>query len=235
MTLKLFKFTRQAKEHKKSSPSDYDVIEEILAGDIDRYAVIMRRYNQRLFRIARSILLDEQRAMDAVQNAHIKAYQNLPGFHGERGFSTWISVIARNEALMIRRKYHAEKFEQLDSHSQQAGNVISADARPSAPAKPEELMENNQLRRLLNSHIDNLPEKFRTVFIMRCVEELSVKETAAILELNPATVKTRVFRAKSLLQESITRQHRSSAYEFGGSHCDEIVRRVLAEIRRMSD
>lgn len=211
--------------------SDYEVIQQILAGDSNQYQVIMRKYNQRLYRIARSIVMDDGRALDVVQEAHIKAFQKLNSFEGETGFPAWLCVITRNEALMVLRKLKPENILPVDVN--EFDNICNIDMNSliNTPDQPDSIVENRQLRAQLNQQIDSLPEIFRTVFIMRGVEQLSINETAKILDIQTATVKTRYFRAKAMLQEQLTNQCRESAYEVGGIHCDKIVNHVLAYIK----
>ncbi|MGH1538780.1 MAG: RNA polymerase sigma factor [Arenicella sp.] len=212
------------------SASDYSIVKRIVAGELDAYQVIMRRYNQRLFRIARSIVMDDGLAMDVVQEAHIKAYQKLTQFKGETGFAAWLSVITKNEALMQLRKL---KHETAIPEREHRPNRIEDDAMNewgNEKRSPDSVVENKQLRAQLNRYIDKLPDAFRMVFILRGVEQLTVRETAEILDLNNATVKTRYFRAKALLQKQILEhyeQNNTEIYEFGGQHCDEIVFNVM--------
>ncbi len=213
-----------------SSLNDYQIIELINAGSNDQYELIMRRYNQRLFRIARSILLDDHLAMDAVQNAHIKVFNNLSKYQGDRGFSTWISTIARNEALMMLRKMNSNKLVELEESNSATILPIHADSSIATLKDPEDELANSELRLLLNSHIDSLPERFREAFVMRCVEGFSVRETSEILGVNAATIKTRVFRAKALLHQRIASKYGDRAYEIGGYHCDQIVGNVMQRV-----
>jgi len=213
-----------------SSLNDYQIIELINAGHNEQYELITRRYNQRLYRIARSILLDDQLAMDAVQNAHIKVFNNLSTYQGDSGFSTWISTIARNEALMMLRKIRSEKLVELDESNKATILPIHADSSIATLKNPEDELANSELRLLLNSHIDSLPERFREAFVMRCVEGFSVRETSEILDVNAVTIKTRVFRAKALLHQRIASKYGDRTYEIGGHHCDQIVSNVMQKV-----
>jgi len=210
-----------------SLPTDYEIIELLREGHVEHYEVLMRRYNQRLFRIARSILLEDQLAMDAVQNAHVNVYKHILKYQGETGFPTWISTIARNEALMILRKIKSEKLVELNENESLRIVPIHTDSVKQLQRSPEDELANTELRALLNSNIDSLPTHFREAFVMRCVEGFSVRETSDILGVNAVTVKTRVFRAKALLQERIASEYGNKTYEIGGSHCDHIVVNVM--------
>lgn len=217
-----------------SNISDNDIIQRIKEGDKDAYGNIMRRYNQRLFRIVRSFVTDDAAAMDIVQETHIKAYTKLDTFRGPTGFLTWLATIARNEALMYLRKHKREVamsndenlgFEQSDIENKSASLEVLPDA----------LVENHQLKHLLNKNIDKLPEDFRTVFVLRAIEQCSVKSSAQILGIKEETVKTRYFRAKRLLREEVMIYLKGSGmniYEFGGHHCDIIVHNVMKHIYR---
>lgn len=217
-----------------SSLSDEKIIQRIKEGDVDAYGSIMRRYNQRVYRIARSIVTDDAAAMDIVQEAHIKAFTKLKSFRGDTGFFAWLAAITRNEALMYIRKYKREVsmqddeiefFEHLDSEY----NATDSDELP------DTLIENKQVQILINQNIDKLPESFRIVFVLRAVEQCSVKETAQILDIKEETVKTRFFRAKRLLRGHIQGYIDGlgmKIYEFGGHHCDIIVHNVMEEVHK---
>ncbi len=214
-----------------SEISDNDIVKRIKAGDVNAYGSIMRRYNQRIYRIARSFVTDDAAAMNIVQEAHIKAYTKIDSFRGPSGFFAWLASITRNEALMHLRKHKREVSMEEDDIDliQQSNNKFFTDDK-----LPDALIENKQLQSLINKNIDKLPENFRTVFVLRAVEQLSVKETAKILDIKEETVKTRFFRAKRLLREQIQVYLNSvgmSVYEFGGDHCNMIVHNVLHQIK----
>ncbi len=216
--------------------TDLDIITRIKAGDDNAYGDIIRRYNQRMFRVARSIVTDDAAAMDIVQEAHIKAYTKLNEFRGSIQFFSWLATITRNEAFMYLRKYKREVsmtddviqlFENTESdhkiNIQQSNNKDL----------PDTTLENAQLQKLIVKHIDKLPEDFRIVFVLRAVEQLSVKETAEILNIKEKTVKTRYFRAKRILRSQIQSYLKVTGmqiYEFGDHHCDVIYSNVMAYI-----
>jgi RNA polymerase sigma-70 factor (ECF subfamily) len=213
--------------------SDEELIQRIKDGETDAYGGIMRRYNQRIYRIARSIVTDDAAAMDIVQEAHIKAYTKINDFRGETRFFAWLAAITRNEALMYVRKYKREVSMQDDEI--QFFEQSHKESHPAEPeALPDTLLENKQIQSLIDKNIDKLPENFRTVFILRAVEQFSVKETAQILDIKEETVKTRFFRAKRLLKEQIQIYLDNAGmkiYEFGGDHCDIIVHNVMEKIK----
>ena len=201
-----------------------------LARDAGALAEIMRRNNRRLYRAAWGILRDEQEAEDAVQDCYLKAFAALPNFRGEAALSTWLTRIAINEALMRRRK--------RQSQAASIGNVIPLrpEGMPSdEPAEdptlsPESAAMRTQLRPYLEQAVGSLPEDQRAVFVLRALEELSVEETAQILDLNPQTVRTRFLRARRKLQEQLQRELKLTFGEmlpFAGARCDRLVERVL--------
>lgn len=213
--------------------SDDAIIKSIKAGDANAYGGIMRRYNQRIFRIARSIVLDDAAAMDIVQEAHIKAYTKLGDFQGASSFITWLASITRNEALMYLRK-HKREVSMPDNEMEFIDQNIKDNTSVEYSDLPDAFLENKQLQKLINQNIDILPENFRTVFILRAIEQFSVRETAEILEIREETVKTRYFRAKRLLRGQIQTYLDAvgmKIYEFGGHHCDIIVSNVMSIIQ----
>lgn len=214
--------------------TDEEILQRIRDGDSDAYGGIMRRYNQRIFRIARSFVTDDAAAMDIVQEAHIKAYSKLDEFRGPSGFAAWLGSIARNESLMYLRKFKKEVVMSDDEIEilKQAENVHQLN---SAINLPDTKLENKQLLTLINGQIDQLPVDFRSVFICRAIEQFSVRETAEILDIKEETVKTRYFRAKRLLRgqlQNLLETVGMKVYEFGGFHCDIIVANVLSHIRQ---
>lgn len=191
-----------------------------LARDHDRGAVeaLMRRHNRRLFRVTRSILRDNIAAEDAVQATYLRAFAGLETYEAKNRFGAWLSRIAFNEALQIRRDPHA-------------GAASLAESTRTAPATG--LVETAHARALLEHAIDGLPEHFRIVFVMRVVQGLDVRETAESLDLNLTTVRTRQFRAQRHLREELTRKLReesSDLFEVGEEGADRVVARVLERL-----
>ena len=209
--------------------SDETIVERVRAGDVALYEIIVRRHNQRLYRTIRAVLRDDRDVEDVMQQAYIDAYTHLDQFRGTAKFSTWLTRIAVNRAIRTGRG---------------SGPVlVPAAADPDraieqAPAKnidPEHAMYGHELKVVLESLIEQLPEQFRVVFVMREVEGLSTAETAACLELNEETVKTRLHRAKRLLKDRLDRDlgpAASSVYAFHLSRCDRVVDGVMAAITR---
>jgi RNA polymerase sigma-70 factor (ECF subfamily) len=185
----------------------------------------MRRHNRTLFRTARAILRDDAEAEDAVQEAYIQAYRALATFRGEAKFSTWLVRIVGNEALMRRRR-NAKSAEVIPMQS-------DIETLTSEEAGPENETLRGQMRRILEARIDRLPDGYRSVFVLRALEEMSVEETASALGIPDATVRTRYFRARSMLRESLARDidvTMEDAFSFAGVRCDRIVENVLRAI-----
>jgi RNA polymerase sigma-70 factor, ECF subfamily len=198
-------------------PTDTELIASILAGDLGAMETLMRLYNRRLYRTARAILRDDAEAEDAVQEAYLQAFRKLATFRGESKLSTWLVRITANQALMRRRR------------NPRSGDAAGEEVASEAPG-PQDDAERAQMRRLLEAHIDALPDGYRSVFVLRAVEELSVEETAAALAIPPATVRSRYFRARGLLRSWMPAEldpARRDAFAFAGARCDRIVRKVL--------
>ena len=199
-------------------PTDTELIGRILSGDMRAMETMMRLHNRTLYRTARAILRDDAEAEDAVQEAYLHAYRKLNTFRGESKLSTWLVRIAANEALMRRRRNPkpAEAAEETEAISESPG--------------PQDDAERAEMRRLLEAHIDALPDGYRAVFVLRAVEEFSVEETAAVLAIPPATVRSRYFRARGLLRSWMAGLNATpnDAFAFAGARCDRIVRTVLA-------
>lgn len=211
---------------------DHVVVGRILAGDIELFELIMRRYNRRLFRIARGILGTDAEAEDTVQEAYIRAYLKLGQFRGPDGFASWLGKITTNEALMRHRRRGPVSIP-LSEFDERA-HERAAMTEPHSPATdPEASLHELQMRKLLEQAIDALPEVYRVAFVLREVEQMSVAEAAACLDIEPATVKTRVHRARKLLQRNLTAELGSAlrgAFAFDGDRCDRLVKRVLQRL-----
>jgi RNA polymerase sigma-70 factor (ECF subfamily) len=199
---------------------DLLLVERARGKDTRAFEALMRRYNRRLFRIARSILRDNDAADDAVQEAHIRAFTNLDRYEPTGKFGAWLARLAFNEALMIRRRSRPDTvpLDQIDASSL------------TSTASDADQLDAVQTRQLLEQAVDSLPEVFRTVFVLRVVEQLSGVETAACLGINETTVRTRLFRAQQRLRTDLARRlraERANVFEFDNERCDRIVARVL--------
>jgi RNA polymerase sigma-70 factor (ECF subfamily) len=213
--------------------SDPELAQCIAAGDQNAFELLMRRHNHVLYRTARSILKDDAEAEDAVQEAYLLAYRAIGGFRGDAKLSTWLVRIAANEAIArLRKRSRSAQVIRLDGEAA-AEDIPEDGMNESKPEQPEQSARRAETRRLLEAKIDGLPDAFRTVFVLRAVEEFSVEETAAALAIPEATVRTRFFRAKSLLREALSKEidlAHGDAFSFAGERCDRIVANVIARL-----
>lgn len=210
--------------------SDADLLARVLNGDLVAYEGIMRRHNQRLFRLARSIVTVDAEAMDVVQESYITAYERLADLRDPASLGTWLCRIARNTSLMHLRKnrrYQVMNEPELE-------NVLNFSRPTAEQEQPDRQLATEELRRLLESCVDQLPEVFRTVFMLRAVEHCSVNTVAEILGIKEATVKTRFHRARRLLQKHLLEYSDTGSiaiHEFAGARCEAIVQGVLRQLR----
>lgn len=208
--------------------SDAMLAQRASNGDLRAFEDIVRRYNQPLYRFARSLLKESSAAQDVLQEAYFKVYQRIGSFRGPAGFASWIFTIVRNEALMYLRS--TARYGQLTERV-----WATAETEVHRELGPDDMLSWEQLAELADRCIDSLPDKMRTVFILREVDALSVNETATILGVNETTVKMRAVRAKKLLRSRLDQRLRNAGvdvYEFGGARCDNITALVVARIRR---
>ena len=216
---------------------DVDIARRIAAGDCDALRVMMRRYNQTLYRTARSILRDDAEAEDAVQEAYLLAYRAMGGFRGDAKLSTWLVRIVANEAIgRVRKRSRRAEVVELNGQTEHEGEAPEITMNEASPEQPERAALRAETRRLIEAKIDLLPDSFRAVFVLRAVEELTVEETAVCLSIPQATVRTRYFRARSLLREALAREIDVSvedAFTFAGERCDRIVAGVLARLKTL--
>ena len=217
--------------------SDLEIAQRIAAGDRGVLERLMRKNNQRLFRTARSILKDDAEAEDAVQEAYLLAYQAMAGFRGGASLSTWLVRIVANEAIArARKRSRRAEVIHLEGTTDPDGEHREEDELASSTEQPEQAVLRAETRRLIEAKIDQLPDVFRTVFVLRAVEELTVEEAAECLGIPPATVRTRYFRAKGLLREAIAHDVDVSleeAFAFAGDRCDRIVAGVLERLKHL--
>jgi len=197
--------------------------------DLAAFEALMRRHNRRLFRVTRGILRDVDAAEDAVQETYLRAFTRLDSYRPEGKFGAWLTRVALNEALMMRRRVRGDTVS-LEEAGEEALSV--EDHGPETPGA-EQYVEAAHARALLEHAIDALPENFRMVFVLRVVEGLDVRETAESLEINPTTVRTRLFRAHRQLRADLAlrlRGETAEIFDFGAERCDRVVERVLARL-----
>ncbi|MGH7893160.1 MAG: RNA polymerase sigma factor [Candidatus Binatia bacterium] len=202
--------------------TDDMVVARVLAGAPESFEVLMRRYNQRLFRAARAVLRDEAEAEDVVQDAWVRAYTHLRQFSGRASFATWVTRIAIHESFARRRR--RARHVALGEHAA----TLFAHTRP-----PDEVVGARQVAEALESAVDALPAPYRMAFVLRDLEGLDTTETAACLDVPEATVKTRLHRARNLLRTHLDATLDVSTdrvFAFGGQRCDRIVAAVLARV-----
>lgn len=217
-------------EARHDGMADAEIARRVAAGDQDAFRLLMRRHNQTLYRAARAILRDDAEAEEAVQEAYLRAYGAMGGFRDEAKLSTWLVRIVVNEALGRARK-RRRGAEVIPLGGETGEELMAQDA----PEQPERGAMRAETRRLLERRIDALPEAFRAVFVLRALEEMSVEETAAALDIPAATVRTRFFRARGLLREALAREIDSAfdeAFSFAGERCDRIVAGVFARLNQ---
>ena len=209
---------------------DVALSRRVIAGDVAAFELLMRRYNQRLYRLARSMLRDDAEAEDALQDAYLSAYESMASFRGEASLATWLSRVVSNQCLQrMRRSARRNNIVPMVSLGGPDEEEHHAMPTPENEA-PDRLLARAELRAVLERKLDELPESYRTVFVLRSVEELSVEETAQCLNLPEATVRTRHFRARSLLREALAQEidlAERDVFSFDGERCDRIVAGVL--------
>jgi len=210
----------------KQDPSpDAELVARILGGEKRLYAVLLRRYNQRLFRTARAIVRRDDEAEDVVQQAYVVAYAKLVQFRGEASFGTWLTRIAVHEALGRIRKAN-KRGAHLELVESDEGEGMDSPERD-----PEQETQRRQVGRLLEKTIDGLPDTLRVVFMMRDVEELNTAEAAACLDLSEEAVRARLHRARSLMRERLSAVDSApDAFHFAGDRCDRIVLGVVEKL-----
>jgi RNA polymerase sigma-70 factor, ECF subfamily len=205
--------------------TDDAIVARVLEGDTAAFELLMRRHNQRVFRATRAVLHDDDEAEDAMQAAYVSAYTHLRDFGGRSAFSTWLTRIAIHEAFARLRK--AKRTASLDDTEIQEEEMAQT-------RSPEDAASDVELRALLEDAVDSLPLGFRTVFVMRAVEEMSAVDVAVALGIPEETVRTRLHRARGLLRDRLAKQLEDSApqaYGFHLSRCDRVVAAVLARLK----
>jgi RNA polymerase sigma-70 factor (ECF subfamily) len=213
---------------------DLALVERARSRDGAAVRLIMQRHNRRLYRTARSVLDDDAEAEDVVQEAYVRAFTHLDGFRGEAKLSTWLTRIALNEALgRLRRRRTMVDLKDIDAIDDQG--EVRVIYLPSArqDSDPEAADARAEVRRLLERAVDELPESFRIVFVLRDIEEMSIEETASHLGLRPETVRTRLHRARRLLRQSLDRTlspAMSDVFPCAGPRCAWITQAVLERL-----
>jgi RNA polymerase sigma-70 factor (ECF subfamily) len=220
----------QAEPQAGARADDAALVARALARDRDAFRTIIKEHNQRLYRLARGVLRDAAEAEDAVQEAYLRAFSALAGFRGDASLSTWLSRITINVALgRVRRRRRAANAGLVQSEAGQA-EIIQF---PLNQSDPERTMAQRQILQLVEQATDSLPEAFRTVFVARVIEGMSIEETASALGVRPQTVKTRLHRARALVRKEIDARVGPvllDAFPFAGRRCDRLTAAVLEQL-----
>ena len=216
--------------------TDTDIVRRVQAGDGALFEILMRRHNQRVYRVVRAVVKDEADVEDVMQQAYINAFTHLHQFEERAQFSTWLIRIALHEAFGRRRKVQRSESTTArippDAGADPGGFM---DTLSSPNADPERQAYAQELHRVLEAAVDTLPESYRTVFMLRDVEGLSTSETAEGLGLGDEAVKTRLHRARAMIRRAVTTQIgevAASAFQFHAPRCDRVVAAVLASVSR---
>ncbi len=215
------------------SLSDQEVVAQVRAGETGLFELLMRRYNQRLFRAIRSVLAVDSEAEDVLQEAWVRAFEHLGQFAGNAAFSTWVTKIALYEAFGRARK--GKRFAALETED---GEIMAEARRGTTNTDdPEKQALRGELSKALQSAVERLPETYRTVFVLREVEHLSTIETAQCLSLSEEAVKTRLHRSRALLRRDLVARMGpalAETYAFMGHRCDRMVGAVMQRITHLA-
>jgi RNA polymerase sigma-70 factor (ECF subfamily) len=215
-----------------STLSDAELVDLVRRGDTSLFEILMRRHNQRVYRVARAVVKNEAEAEDVMQQAYLNAFVHLKQFEDRSQFSTWLTRITLYEALARRRKARPE--EPLAMPGREPPEDVMESLTSPQP-DPERGAYGGELGRMIEAAIDALPETYRTVFMLREVEGLSTSETAHDLDLGEEAVKTRLHRARAMMRRAMTDRLGTvtpGAFQFHATRCDRVVTVVMAEIRR---
>jgi len=213
-----------------AAASEDELIQRAKARDEVAVRAILQANNRRLFRIARGILRNDSEAEDVVQETYVRALTHLDAFRGESSLSTWLTRIAMNEAMGRLRGHRPTVQWDAPSEHRSDAEIIPF---PAASNDPEKSMAQRQIQGVVERAIDELPEPFRLVFIARVIEEMSIEQTAELLELKPETVKTRLHRARSMLRENVEKEIGPvilDAFPFDGPRCERLTSAVLRQL-----
>lgn len=210
--------------------SDEEVVRRVCAGEAALFEIVMRRYNRRLYRVARAIVRDDAEAEDVMQQAYVNAYTHLDQFGERSSFATWLTRIAVHEALARNRR--RARVTAVDDISELEGEEMERLFGQGIPTPEQQAMQ-GEMHRLLESAIDALPEGYRSVFVLREVEGLSTADVAECLDITDETVKTRLHRARAMLREELYSRAgvaTASAFSFHLSRCDRVVTAVFTRL-----
>jgi len=223
----------EAQRATAAASDDLSIVARVSAGDCAAFELLMRRYNRRLYRLARASLRDDAEAKDALQDAYLCAFRSLGQFRGEAALGTWLSRLVLNECRgRLRRSIRRQNIIPMVS-TELHMDAVAEVAETGESQTPDQLLARAQMRAVLERKVSELPDIFRVVFVLRSIEELSIEEIAATLDIPSETVRSRHFRAKGMLRESLAKEidlAQGDIFEFGGAHCDQMVAAVLARL-----
>jgi len=212
---------------------DSELLEHAREGDAAAFETLIRRHDKHLYRIARSVLRDDQEAEDAVQETYVRAFTGLRDFRAAASLRTWLTRIVLNEAIRRRRRRpKMVELEALHAAQERTQRPIHSSSLTARERDPERVTAQSQIRKMLEKAIDGLPAAFRIVFIMRDVEEISTADTATLLGIREETVKTRLHRARRMLRETLGAQLAAAlkdVFPFEKPRCDALVQRLLGQ------
>lgn len=210
-----------------SASGEMLLVHRAMAREADAFRAIIKTHNQRLYRIARGVVRNDSEAEDIVQEAYVRAFAALATFRGDASLATWLSRIVINEALGRLRKRRRTVAMPADQEAQ----IIQFPLNPSDD--PERTMAQRQILRLVERATDNLPDVYRTVFVARVIEGLSIEETSDLLGVRPETVKTRLHRARALVRKALDDEIGPvllDAFPFAGRRCERLTEAVMKRL-----
>jgi RNA polymerase sigma-70 factor (ECF subfamily) len=212
--------------------SDEELVSRVLEGESAEFETLMRRNNRRVYRVARAVLHDDAEAEDVAQEAYVRAYQHLDQFQGRASFATWLISIAFHEALArVRKRARQQEIDAMDESSRDSLPELSV-----RNGSPEQNASTSEIASLLEDSIDSLPDKYRQIFMLRDVEEMSTADTAACLGISEQNVKIRLHRARALMRRQLYARAGAKSYvafQFLGARCDRLVHGVMKRIAEL--
>ncbi len=210
------------------SLTDQDIVEAILLGETDLFEILLRRYNQQLYRIVRSYLAEEEEIKDVMQTAYMKAFEHLDQFKADAKFSTWLIRITINEALKHLNKNN--KFSDTGVDMLNGNGDYDAMINKETP---ETEIARCEMKKLLEQSVETLSPKYCSVYIMREIEQMSTREVAECLGISETNVKVRLYRARSMLREELEKRVRDvNIFKFKGERCDQMVQAMMKRIKK---
>ena len=219
--------TLHVTKFRESRLADQDVVKRVLSGEKELYEILLRRYNQRLYRVIRGYLNSHEDVQDIMQEAYLTAYEKLDSYRFEANFSTWLIRIGINKAL-ARIKKNSQLIIQSDESDLKNPIIERSDEKGN---QPENKLIQMEMKEALENAIDQLPKKYRAIYVLKEVEELPISEISELLDISISNVKVRAHRAKNLIKDQLMGQiEPNEIFEFGFSRCDLVVEHVMRRI-----